>query len=752
MKKRRGCLRLFGKGFLLLIVLDGIVIGVNFAQLAYERRQITGNLTSTLADQSREIGNFTVTWRDSQLSVTHRADPQKILWQSVPDTSFVNAGIGNLQVTESRGAFFFNDDLQTTCANQDVVGLLTSSDAITLTGTIACSNKTVLEYSFAFHVESANQLGVRVTFNDPQFNRAYLTYASTNDEHFFGFGEQFSYFDLKGKRVPIVISEQGIGRGEQPITAGAHLQAKAGGTWAWSYAAVPHYITSQLRSFMLENDEYSVFDLRQPDRVHVQVYGSDIRGRIIYGDSPAALIQEYTTYAGRMRPLPTWITSGAIVGMQGGTQKVRDILAQLQAQNTPIAAFWLQDWVGQRTTTFGKQLWWNWELDQDRYPEWDKLRADLDQQNIKLMTYINPFVTDVQEKANHRRNLFVEARDKGYLIRHADERPYLILNTSFSAGLVDLTNPAARDWLKSVIKDEVIGAGATGWMADFGEALPYDAALFDGTSGADDHNRYPEAWARLNREVIDSLPNGNEYVFFMRAGFTRSPQFATLFWEGDQLVSWSADDGIKSAVTGLVSGGMAGYSLNHSDIGGYTTITSPIRNYHRSKELLMRWMEMNAFTAIFRTHEGNQPDNNVQFYSDADTLAHFAKFAKIYAAFAEYRQTLIAEAAQTGLPVVRHPFIHYPNDPNVYNLSYQQFMLGSEFMVAPVLDHETSEVQVYLPAGRWVHLWSGQVYGNDAGTTVKVAAPLGEPAVFYKENSAQAQAVVTKLKAQGLVK
>lgn len=139
---------------------------------------------------------------------------------------------------------------------------------------------------------------------------------------------------------------------------------------------------------------------------------------------------------------------------------------------------------------------------------------------------------------------------------------------------MDLTNPAARDWLKSVIKDEVIGAGATGWMADFGEALPYDAALFDGTSGADDHNRYPEAWARLNREVIDSLPNGNEYVFFMRAGFTRSPQFATLFWEGDQLVSWSADDGIKSAVTGLVSGGMSGYSLNHSDIGGYTTITA----------------------------------------------------------------------------------------------------------------------------------------------------------------------------------
>ncbi len=185
MKKRRGCLRLFGKGFLLLIVLAGIVIGVNFAQLAYERRQITGNLTSTLADQSREIGNFTVTWRDSQVSVTHRADPQKILWQSVPDTSFVNAGIGNLNVTESRGAFFFNDDLQTTCANQNVVGLLTSSDAITLTGTIACSNKTVLEYNVAFHVESANQLGVRVTFNDPQFNRAYLTYASTNDEHFF---------------------------------------------------------------------------------------------------------------------------------------------------------------------------------------------------------------------------------------------------------------------------------------------------------------------------------------------------------------------------------------------------------------------------------------------------------------------------------------------------------------------------------------------------------------------------------------
>lgn len=92
-------------------------------------------------------------------------------------------------------------------------------------------------------------------------------------------------------------------------------------------------------------------------------------------------------------------------------------------------------------------------------------------------------------------------------------------------------------------------------------------------------------------------------VFFMRAGFRDSPRWGMLFWEGDQMVSWQTNDGIKSSVVGLLSSGLSGYAFNHSDIGGYCSINLPIIKYRRSEELLLRWMELNAFTVVFRTHE-----------------------------------------------------------------------------------------------------------------------------------------------------
>lgn len=263
---------------------------------------------------------------------------------------------------------------------------------------------------------------------------------------------------------------------------------------------------------------------------------------------------------------------------------------------------------------------------------------------------------------------------------------------------------------------------------------------------------YPEEWARLNREVIEESVRSDELVFFVRSGYRASPRYATLFWLGDQLVTWDAHDGIKTAVIGLLSSGMSGYSLNHSDIGGYTAITHPIRNYHRSQELLLRWMELNAFTTIYRTHEGNRPAENAQFYDDDVSLAHFDRFARVYRAWAFYRRQLVQEADETGLPVVRHLFIHYPHDPQVYDLSYQQFMVGTELLIAPVLDPATDTVTVYIPAGEWVHLWSGESYGSaTAGTTVTVAAPLGEPGVFYRADSPVGTQFRANLRAEGVL-
>ncbi|CAN5676059.1 hypothetical protein BH24ACT21_BH24ACT21_05900 [soil metagenome] len=531
----------------------------------------TGELSSRSSEMAgaHQVGEFVISLQEElgglAMDVSHSTRPGRSLWRSVPGESFVSAARGRESVQSSRAHFHVEDEVEERLPDQTVESIEKRGDAVVVSGTLAGGEESVA-YTLTFSPASDGRLRFVAEVEEP-YNRVYLTYASEPEERFLGFGTQYTYFDLKGRKVPIFIGEQGIGRGAQPITFAANLQAGAGGEWYSSYASVPHYITSESRSLFLENYEYSSFDLRDADRVQVEVFSRRMEGQILSGDSPAELIEQYTEYSGRMQPLPDWLVSGAVVGTQGGTEKVRRLHRQLKELDTPVAAFWLQDWVGQRQTSFGSQLWWNWELDRERYPCWDGLVDDLGEDSVRIMTYISPLLADPSEKENVRRNLFREAERNGYLVKDCDGEPYMGRITDFSAAHVDLSNPAARDWIKDVIKENVVGDRASGWMADFGEGLPYDAVLHSGADSKRYHSRYAEEWAKVNREAVRELGREDELVFFNRSGYTRSPGYSALFWLGDQMVTWDRHDGIKTAVTGMLTAGLSGYSLNHSDIG-----------------------------------------------------------------------------------------------------------------------------------------------------------------------------------------
>ena len=715
---------------------------------------VTGTLSpvTTEITGTYQVGEFIVSFEEDPdgpvLNVAHAGRPERSLWRSIPGEGFVSAARGQESVESTRAHFHIEDKLRRRLTDQGVGKIEDKGDELSVSGRLVGDGKDAA-YTLTFSPASDGRLRFVAEVEAP-YNRVYLTYASGPEERFFGFGTQYTYTDMKGKKVPVFIQEQGVGRGAQPITLAANLQAGAGGEWYSSYTSVPHYITSESRSLFLENHEYSSFDLREAEKVQIEVFSSRMEGQILSGDSPAKLIEQYTEYSSRMPPLPDWLISGAVVGTQGGTERVRTLHERLEELGTPVAAFWLQDWVGQRQTSFGSQLWWNWKLDREHYLGWNGLVEDLEKDGARVMTYISPLLADPSGKKNVRSNLFREAKRNGYLVKDRSGEPYMGKITDFSAAHVDLSNPAARDWIKEVIKRNVAGVGASGWMADFGEGLPYDAVLHSGADPKRYHNRYAEEWAKVNREAVRELGREGDLVFFNRSGFTRSPGYATLFWLGDQMVTWDGHDGIKTAVTGMLTSGLSGYSLNHPDIGGYTAIDSFPLRYYRSKELLQRWTEFAAFTPVFRTHEGNRPGVNHQIYSDKESLRHFSRLAKVYAAWKPYRKELVREASETGLPVVRHPFIHYPDDPEVYALD-EQFMVGPEFMVAPVLDPGTGRVEVYLPAGHWVHLWSEQVYGSEDGVHEVVKAPIGEPAVFYKEGSEAGERFREAVEIQGLV-
>ncbi len=689
-------------------------------------------------DQTILLDDFIFQWHgeEGRLVVYHARMDDHIIFSTPAGQGFLAAGVGKMESEESRGYFQIDEQRVELYDRQTVAGVFEEENRLVIEGRLENDAGEAVPYRFILSPVSEYQLHYRVLLENPQINRTYLSWAVKPAEHFFGFGTQYSSFDMRGRSLPVLVQEQGIGRGAQPLTFLADLTHGAGGTWYHTYAPVPHFISSELRSLFSENKEYQVFHLPEGEKAQLEVFSSEAQGRIYAGESPAELLREHTGVVGRMRPLPRWTQQGLILGAQGGTEAVEEKLTALLEQDVPVTGLWIQDWVGRRKTSFGKQLWWNWELDRDHYSGWDGFKRRLDAEDIRLLGYVNPFLVYAEDKGNVRNDWYSEAEGEGYFVKDEEGETIEFLLTDFTAGLLDLTIPEAREWIKAIIIAEMVDNGFYGWMADFGEALPLDVQMAGGKSGLSYHNHYPEEWSKINREVLAEAGLEEEGMFFVRAGFSESPAYVGAFWLGDQNVTWDEHDGIKTAVTGLLTSGLSGFSLNHSDIGGYTSITDFPLNYVRSEELLLRWIELNAFTAVFRSHEGNRPDENLQIYSNDRIIGHVKEFASIYRALAPYREKLMEEAYRTGAPVVRPMFFHYPHDPVTYKINYEQFMLGEDMIVAPVLDKGKEAVSLYLPEGRWVHHFSGEIFeiASD-GEHVEVPAPLGEPGVFYRPGS-----------------
>lgn len=704
-----------------------------------------------------EVGGFRVSAdrrEDGRARLTVTAGGRTV-WAASPGRSFVAAALGRLSWRERTGMFTPDEFAGWRLADQRIDRVTRSSGDVVVSGTLS-GGPLSAPYTWRVSDAGTGRLAVRVTVGTVTGLGVHrrpdvvaLASARGRGERFHGFGEQFAPFDLAGRRVPIVVREQGIGRGRQPLTAMVDLVSGQGGAWDTTYAPMPFYLTSENRGFALSGGRYSVFDLSQPGLTVVQAWAPEMDAELYTGRDPAEVLAARTAATGGMSPLPAWTRDGAVLGLQGGTADVRRVVDEMLAAGTEISAVWLQDWTGRRTTSFGDRLWWTWQLDRTRYPGWDDLVDDLHRRGIKVLTYVNPFLVDPSGKPGGvHRDLFAEARDHGYLVTEPGGSPYMLDQGEFSAAMVDFTNPAARDWYARVIATEVAGAGADGWMADFGEGLPFDAVLHAG-SPADLHNRWPVEWAEVNRRACE-LADRSDCLYFMRAAYTGSPARTPLFWAGDQLVDWDAHDGLASALHGMLSAGVSGMTLTHSDIGGYTAVDTPLGDYHRSPELLRRWAELAAFGVLFRTHEGNKPDQNAQIYDTPASRASFARSSRVYAALADYRATVEREAAR-GLPALRHTWLVHPGSPAA--TADDQFFFGPSLLVAPVLTPGAKTVQVHLPAGRWTNVFTGRTYGDRTGAAkLTVPAPLGTPAAFVREDDPQGTKIRTALREAGLTK
>jgi alpha-glucosidase len=718
-----------------------------------------------LATSAYAVGDFGVTVTPGLgLRVTHAASPAGVAAESPAGEAFFVAARGTLAAEEHQGSFDLKETIAVTCTRPQVTSVVEGGGRLMLRGAFAGDADArcrALRFEVRMCAARPGHLVFEGRTSDPTFAALAVRVASPEREKVWGLGEQFPHdtLDLKGRRIPVIAQEGGIGRGHTPISQAVNAASKgSAGSEDSTYYAAPHVLTSGGRSFFLENTEVAFFDMTRRDRIDARVYAPTVRGRILAARTPLEQIERFTEYAGRMPPLPDWVSDGAIVALARPLDRSRTFVEKLRGRGAAIAGVWNQTWSGKVRTFVGEQVLWNWVQNPNTHPGWRDYVRWLDERGIKTLCYVNSMLREPPPDAGPvSRNLFQEALAGDHFVKDREGKPLFLPVTAFDVGLIDLSSEPARRFMKDVIKTEMLEkAGCSGWMADFAEALPFEAVLASGESAASYHNRYPVEWARINREAVEEAGMLGKVLVFNRSGHTRSPAYSLLLWEGDQLTTWDKYDGLVSALHGLIGGGFSGIALNHSDVGGYTSLSRFRLGYLRERELLHRWTEMAAFTAVLRTHEGNQPEEgNAQVYDDA-SIDHFARFTKVYRALKFYRSQLFAEAATKGWPVVRHLALHHPADADALSVD-DQFLLGSDVLVAPIKNKCFTapicpyDKDVYLPAGRWVHLWSGKVFGaTQAGTRVQVKAPIGSPAVFYKEGSAVGATFVKNLRAEGI--
>jgi alpha-glucosidase (family GH31 glycosyl hydrolase) len=707
------------------------------------------------------LGNgfeLTVNNNTNRLSI---AQDGRTIWDTVPGKAFLSASAGDDEVIAANGNFKINEVDQNKCSGQKISNVSLHSwhgsanaRAAIIQGQLTGCGDASPDFSIAFWVPSefpdriAFNVNVKPGSSSNAATKVFLTYRSSPNEDFYGLGAQGSFASFKNQSVPIFSREQGVGRGDQPTTRLESADSFfAGGDQFTAYSATPQYISSNARVFHLaqESSAYTTFDFTNPSAVTVRYDALTVDGYFMQAKDMLNGISMLTKYTGRMPALPKWVDTGAVLGIQGGQSKVNGIIEQGLKLDCPVAAVWLQDWSGTHSQSVSymslnvSRLWWNWESDSKLYPTWDKfVQALRDDHNVRTLAYINPFLANVSSKPDgYNTNLYEEATHFGYMIQNSTTNDTSVISSGpgLDAGILDLTNPAARSWFKEVLLDQVWSANISGFMTDFGEYTPIYKDTRFANKSIDPffyHNAYPREWAALHHWIGKNVSQFEDSILFHRSSAMASNRYMNLYWAGDQDTNWGVNDGIKSSVTVMGHMGLSGYAHGHTEIGGYTTTWNSNGVVNRSSELLGRWGELSAVAStVFRTHEGNVPQVNAQFYTNSTTYSWFSYNARMFASLATYRRRILdTESKNLGWPLLRMPVIYHPTNSIAKAISYESFYLGSDLYVAPVLDPGRTSVKVYFPGKNetYTHVWSGMKYHG--GQTVRVSAPYGKPAVF----------------------
>ena len=380
----------------------------------------------------------------------------------------------------------------------------------------------------------------------------------------------------------------------------------------------------------------------------------------------------------------------------------------------------------------------DFRFEEEFFPDPEKMVKELKNMGIELMVSVWPQISLKSEN-------YAEMRREGLLVR-SQRGVGVTMQFPEDSTFYDATNPRARDYVWRKCKKNYYDHGIHIFWLD--EAEPefgiYDFDVYSYEAGVAEEvsNIYPQAYARGFYEGMQAEGQKN-IVNLIRCAWAGSQRYGALVWSGDISSTW--EDFRKQVCAGL-SISLAGIPWWTTDIGGFE---GGDPNDESFRELLVRWFQWGAFCPVMRLHGDREPhtiprrkdgsevlftgaDNEVWSFGD-EAYPILVNYMNLREKMRDYVRELMKAAHEDGSPVMRAMFYEFPDDKTCWDLK-DQYMFGSDLLVAPVLNPGITSRKVYLPSGcTWTSMRDGKVW--EGGQTIEAEAPLSCIPVFMKNGS-----------------
>ena len=466
----------------------------------------------------------------------------------------------------------------------------------------------------------------------------------------------------------------------------------------WTYVAIPLVYGASGLGLYADTAFDSNFRFNQTDSsFDIEFARGPVSLYLFTEANPKAVLSAYTSITGHPQNPPLWTFGPWITALQG-KGAVLEVAHRIRTENMPASALWIYD-QNDEADNLGWPFWFA-----SYYGDPRSFVDTLHGQGFKVLTYVHPYVRAEILPYNISSPAFERGMSDKLLVMGADGKPAGPRFELVPVGNLDFTNPAAVDWWQTMITSAVRTEGFDGWMEDFGEWVRDTDHLAAG-DGRKLSELYPLLYHKITLRIAQSL--NPDVVPFARSGSPGSQQFSPVLWGADQWPNWSRDYGLPSVVTAGITAGMSGYSTWGPDI----------LSTGDNKDLWKRWVEFGALTPVMRDHVWDKPEHSFNLWSDAETTAHFRRWAAFHSSLLPYFATYAEEAHRTGIPIMRHTVLEYPDDPRSATAEYQ-YLLGREMLIAPVIQPGQQLRTLYLPRGEWVNFWNGDILTGGQDVTV----------------------------------